>query len=1134
MRIQLFLLCLLFLSLIQILIALLASGQCPDDQRSSLLQLKSTLEFNSTSSTKLDKWNQSDDCCGWEGVRCDGAGRVISLNLENETIAGGIEKSTALFRLQSLERLNLAFNFFNSTQIPKGLQNLTNLSYLNLSNAGFGGQVPVEISTLRSLVTLDLSTLFGGAQPLKLENPNLQKLVQNLPGLRELYLDNVDISAQKNDWWQAFSSSLPNLTTLSLRSCGLSGPLNSSPAGLHSLSVLHLDRNNLSTSVPEFMAKFSNLTTLTLGNCFLQGTFPDAIFQVSTLQILDLSNNNHLSGTISKFPASSSIRTMVLSYTNFSGRLPDSIGNLRMLSRIDLSNCNFTGLIPTTISNLTELVYLDFSFNSFIGSIPPFSMSNKLAYLDLSRNSLTGSLSSKLFEGLSNLAYINLGFNSLNGSIPPSLFGLPSLRGLHLYNNTFSGQIDEFPIPNRSTLDTLDLSSNMLNGSIPDFFFKLEGLSVLSLSSNLFSGTLKLDKVQRFPNLTRLELGYNKLSVDTSNSSSFRLPQLSRLNLASCNLHNFPDLRNQSKLIFLDLSKNYIAGEIPSWIWTIGGGALLHLNVSANLLVGLQKPVQMSPFLSVVDLHSNKLQGELPMLPESAIYVDYSSNNFQQPIPVNILNSTSYLTFFSLANSSLTGTIPASLCNAIYLQVLDLSDNNLRGSIPPCLLANVTTSLGVLNLRRNGILGYIADAFSLNCSLKTLDLSNNKLGGRIPSSMANCKALEVVNVGNNNIDGTFPCWLKNSSSLRVLVLRRNNFHGDLGCSGVNGSWPNLQIIDIASNNFSGELHPRCIMNWSGMMQDYGAQLGGNRLAFEFLSLGKYYYQDTVTVTMKGLELELVKILTVFTAIDLSCNNFSGAIPETVGYLSSLYVLNLSHNSFSGVIPRTIGNLSQLGSLDLSTNQLTGRIPQELSSLNFLSFLNLSYNKLYGMIPKGAQFQTFSADFFAGNSGLCGFPLNSSCSPAAPKAKPKPRWNRVDFNWQFIFTGLGYGVGVSLILAPLAFCKEWRGKCEEQVDQFLKLIYPRYGFSYVRYNDKVEVIKKHEDEMADDEEDDDDDEDTGSTIQSGRYCIFCTKLDTQIKTVMHSPKCACHFSPPRVSSTPTSSSSSSSTLLVTYC
>ncbi|KAK4833400.1 hypothetical protein QYF36_004225 [Acer negundo] len=126
----------------------LVAGQCQNDQLSFLLQLKSSLNFNGSQSVHLVKWNQSTDCCNWSGVDCDAGGRVIGLNLSNESISGGIENSTDLFGLQHLQRLDLAYNRFNGSQIPSRLANLSNLTFLNLSNAGFAGQIPIAISSL--------------------------------------------------------------------------------------------------------------------------------------------------------------------------------------------------------------------------------------------------------------------------------------------------------------------------------------------------------------------------------------------------------------------------------------------------------------------------------------------------------------------------------------------------------------------------------------------------------------------------------------------------------------------------------------------------------------------------------------------------------------------------------------------------------------------------------------------------------------------------------------------------------------------------------------------------------------------------------------------------------------------------
>ncbi|KAF3448108.1 hypothetical protein FNV43_RR08818 [Rhamnella rubrinervis] len=380
-----------------------------------------------------------------------------------------------------------------------------------------------------------------------------------------------------------------------------------------------------------------------------------------------------------------------------------------------------------------------------------------------------------------------------------------------------------------SILDSLDLSSNHLEGPVPRSIFKLKNLSTLSLSSNKFNGTIELVMIKELGNLFTLDLSHNYLSVSVGDNDSTlsSSPKFGTLKLASCKLSRFPYLKNQSNLFYLDLSDNEIDGEIPNWIWDVGNGFLLHVNLSYNQLVALRC-------------------------------------NFLLPI-----------------KNSLTGVLPHSICNVSCLQVLDLSDNRRSGRIPECLS---TMTLGVLNLQRNNFSGSIPDAFQDNCVLQTLAVNGNSIEGKIPRSLANCKALE--------------------------------------------------IIDLAFNNFNGNLPGRFLGTWEAMKADENEF---DHLRFEIF---QQFYQDTVTVTSKGLQFELVKIITLFTSIDFSFNNFHGKIPKELGQLKALHVLNLSNNALSGQIPSSFGNMQQLESLDLSNNQLKGEIPSSISNLNFLEFLNL--------------------------------------------------------------------------------------------------------------------------------------------------------------------------------------------------
>ncbi|KAL3830199.1 hypothetical protein ACJIZ3_019001 [Penstemon smallii] len=963
------------------------SGQCLQNQKELLLELKSNLTYDSSLSTKLPSWNESIDCCKWGGVKCDFKGRVTALDLSSESISGGItDSSNALFKFKFLQSLNLAQNTFDSVQLPSGFGKITSLSYLNLSKSGFSGQIPLEFSKLTSLVVFDLSSDYSS---LNLENPNLKTLIHNFTKLRELYLDGVNISAEGYDWGSAISSSLLDLQVLSLSNTHITGPFDSSLAKLKSLSIVHLDGNTFSSPFPEFFADIPNLRVLTISSCDLFGMVPKKLFQITSLQVIDLSGNRDLEGSLPEFSMNGSLQNLLLSYTNFSGEVSESIGNLKMLSQVDLRACRFSGSIPNSFTNLTHLVYLDLSINHFTGNVPSFALLKKLTVMNIRANGLTGQIYDSNWEGLENLYFLDLSANSLEGEIPSSLFVLPSLKVLYLSNNRFYGSIRDLLKSDSSfSLESVELSANNLEGPVPRFFFELHNLSRLSLSRNKFNGSLEFTDFKKLTNLVSLDLSYNYLSVHVTEdvSMSSLLPRLSNLALASCKLQKIPLFKNQTSLMMLDLSNNILDGEIPNWIWEVGNGFLRFLNLSHNQFTSLQEPYNLRS-LQFLDLHSNMLGGQIPVPPPSAALVDFSSNNFSSSLPFNIGNYLKPVFFFSVANNKIDGTIPLSLCDASRIQVLDLSNNSFTGRIPSCLESE---SLKVWNLSRNRLSGNIPDLFPLSCSLETLDLSWNDLTGQVPKSLAHCKNLEVLNLGNNNLNGTFPCSFKNLSRLHVLDLRSNTFYGNINCLSDNyTTWPNVQIINLASNKFDGVLPANLFRNMKAMMVDEnGTQPELDHLNFVFLSRNHVYYQDSVTVTLKGQELELGKILTISTSVDFSNNHFRGVIPNNIGELKSLYVLNFSHNAISGHIPGSIGKLRKLESLDFSSNNLSGEIPKQIASLAFLSVLNLSYNHLVGRIPRGTQMQTFPESSFHGNERLCGFPLNKTCSDVNGQGLPE--------------------------------------------------------------------------------------------------------------------------------------------------
>ncbi|CAI5977560.1 unnamed protein product [Closterium sp. NIES-65] len=211
--------------------------------------------------------------------------------------------------------------------------------------------------------------------------------------------------------------------------------------------------------------------------------------------------------------------------------------------------------------------------------------------------------------------------------------------------------------------------------------------------------------------------------------------------------------------------------------------------------------------------------------------------------------------------NAFTGEVPAEVDQMTALRRLDLSGNQLAGSIPSLL--------------------------SLT-NLMALDLGGNKLTGRVAENLATLKRLLHVDLSNNSLGGTFPRALSVNRRLTFLYARtltcmgtHARAHGNLASNRFHGRlpWPiskNMISLVLASNRFEGNVP----WQW-GQLQD--------------------------------LE-----------TLDVSSNNISGTIPLSLAHCTRLHTLLLQSNNLSGEVPMGLAALP-LQQLSVADNALRGRV-----------------------------------------------------------------------------------------------------------------------------------------------------------------------------------------------------------------
>ncbi|XP_062009201.1 receptor-like protein 7 [Rosa rugosa] len=936
---------------------------CHDDERSALLQFKASFTIDKSASQDPSAYPK---VAHWSRLEGDP-------QRSNCCSWDGVECNPDSGHVVSLDLASSCLH--GSINSNSSLFQLVQLQRLDLSDNNFSySQIPSRLGhTLTSLTYLNLSmSSFSGQIP------------SEISYLSKLSALDLSSSYESHLKMANFGSLVQNLTNI---------------------KQLHLSLVEIGSTVPNTLVNVSSLTSLRLQECDLEGEFPVGIFHLPNLQVLDLAINIDLNGHFpDELNKSSPLKILNFELTNFSGHLPASIEDLRALNLLNIAHCNFYPHVPSSLSNLTQLNFLDLSFFSNKGTSSGqvtdswswVGKLTKLNYLYLADTNLRGDFPCFL-ANLTQLVELDLSHNQITGEIPSSLANLTQLSELRLYQNQITGQIPSC-LGQLTQLTLLDAASNNLQGTIPRSLFELRNLEYIDLESNNLSGYVEFDQFSKLEKLRVLCLSLNKLSVQIKTGYTAIPPKLQVLGMSSCNLTEFPEfLKYTRELVDLDLADNNLHGQIPKWMWNSASETLSNLNLSHNHLTGFEENPVIIPWprLESLELDSNMLRGSLP-IPRPSMYV------------------------YSASNNEYEGEIPATFCNAGMLTVLDLSSNNLNGTIPQCF--ENLTYLYILKLQNNSFHGDIPRIGSNICFyLEAIDLSYNQLQGKLPRSIANCPELMFLNLGNNQISDTFPSWLGTLQQLKVLILGFNAFHGIIGKPASSHEFPELSIVDLSSNDFSGMLPSDYLENWNAMKSvDENEQIYVNS-PYDGMSEGvSYSYDYQITVFSKGVELKYFKTPYLLRLIDLSSNRFEGEIPGVIGNLRGLHVLNLSNNTLTGPIPSSLGNLTALESLDLSQNQFSGKLPGDLAQLTFLSYFNVSHNRLSGSIPQGRQFDTFQEDMYQGNSGLCGKPLPKKCedsestTPQTAFEQDEDSGFQIELDWFVVLPGVVAGLIVGVV------------------------------------------------------------------------------------------------------------------------
>jgi Leucine-rich repeat (LRR) protein len=573
----------------------------------------------------------------------------------------------------------------------------------------------------------------------------------------------------------------------------------------------------------------------------LSGMIPSTLSVLSEATIINL-NKNNLTGSL---PASFGPKTkqILLANNQLTGSIPPTWWSMTQLSQLALESNNLNGAIPSQLTT-TALTHLRWDNNRFT-SLPDLS-SKALVVLELSGSLLSWPLPSWIGSE-STLTGLQLNNNLFTGPIPSTWNWLTSLRSLELNHNQLTWDLTVFSwLASVSSWTHFLVHNNNLdrdhnnNAIVPaNIQARLASMTAQNLTNQWDVTAPVISSVTVIPATVTWFFNFALNVLENSSTTGAWFASwltISFTGSTQCET----DLETLSFVTNRNWITNIVVWILDVWSYAwckivirdragLRSNQLL-LNTFLNTSYGaciLVQDVPYSDCAAAMDLYAatrgtwwnNKTYrrwigdpNNISMCDRFGVQCGWSPNR----ITGLCLNASGNVcnTWSAVAGNNLIGTLPTSLNDLTWMRVLALQNNQLSGTLPAL---NWTIALTWIYLQNNQITWSLQ---SLPTGLQYLNLQNNQLNGITSSSWCNLTGAislslqqnlivwlpaclprfatgATLDLSSNQIVGNLsPSW---SGALGILNLSGNLLTGEIPASW--GTWfPSLTILSLASNN----------------------------------------------------------------------------------------------------------------------------------------------------------------------------------------------------------------------------------------------------------------------------------------------------------------------------------------------